>query len=47
MCNDYGIEKLGGVSFSPVLLDKIENGINIFGPDISDEEKILLKNIQN
>ena len=46
MCCDYGIEKLGSVSFNPVLLDQIENGINIFGPDISEENKLLVNNIQ-
>ena len=42
MCNDYGMEKLGEVSFNPVLLDQIENGVNIFGPDISEEEKLAV-----
>jgi hypothetical protein len=47
MCDDYGIEKLGSVSFNPVLLDHIERGINIFSEDISEENKKLVENVLN
>ncbi len=45
MCQDYGIEKLGSVSFNPVLLNHIENGVNIFSEDITPENKKLIENV--
>ena len=38
MCRDFGIESLGGLGFSPVLLNLCENGKGIWGVERGEEE---------